>query len=158
MEQDERKRLEAAGMTIDKAGLGDVEAVAGLLKAAGLPHEDMERHVGRFLVARWEGGVVGAVGAEVCGPEALLRSLVVAPEWQGRGVAAALVGELEKKAGTWGVRRWWLLTMTAQSFFERRGFRVRPRSEAPLAIGETEEFRELCPAQAVCMSRERRSE
>jgi amino-acid N-acetyltransferase len=66
--------------------------------------------------------VVGAVGAEVYGEEALLRSLVVAPDWRGTGMGGRLVDALERAAFGWGVRRWWLLTTTADHFFAARGF------------------------------------
>jgi N-acetylglutamate synthase and related acetyltransferases len=147
------------GVTIERAGPGDVAEIAARLTAAGLPHEDFARHLGSFLVARprTERGVVGVIGAEVYGEDALLRSLVVAPNWRRRGVGDALLRELELQAEEWGVRRWWLLTTTAVKFFAQRGFRVTPRIEAPHGVAATEEFRELCPSEAVCMSRPRRS-
>ena len=68
-----------------------------------------------------------------------------------------MLNELERAAGGWGVRRWWLLTTTAVKFFAQRGFRVEARENAPAAIGATAEFRGLCPSVAVCLSRERRA-
>jgi N-acetylglutamate synthase-like GNAT family acetyltransferase len=103
------------------------------------------------------GGVIGAVGAQVDGPDALMRSLVVAPAWRGAGVGSALVRRLEAAAAAWGVERWWLLTTTAEKFFASRGFRAVPRSAAPAAIAATDEFVGLCPSVAVCLTRERRT-
>jgi amino-acid N-acetyltransferase len=140
----------------------DVPAIAALLRAAELPHEDFAPHVAHFLVARGltgspqGGAVVGAVGAEVGGADALLRSLVVAPSQRGAGLGGRLVDELERAAGAWGVRRWWLLTTTAEKFFAVRGFRVAARSEAPAAIQHTRQFSGGCCCPAVCMTRERR--
>ncbi len=151
MDADE-KAVPAIGAAKEKDG----PAIAGLLRAAELPGEDFAAHIGRFLVAREGGRVVGAVGAEVYGEDALLRSLVVAGEWRGAGLGGKLVEELERAAGAWGVRRWWLLTTTAEKFFERRGFRAAARAEAPEAIRATAEFRGLCPSVAVCRTRERR--
>ena len=88
----------------------------------------------------------------------MLRSLVVAEAWRGRGLGDALVRRLEAAAQAWGVRRWWLLTTTAEAFFLKRGFRLTPRAEAPAAIAATAEFRGLCPSIAVCLSRERRGQ
>lgn len=142
---------------INPARPGDVPAIAALLQAAQLPYEDFAPHLAHFLVARDAGGaVIGAVGAEVNGSDALLRSLVVAPGLRGHGLGAWLVQALEADAANWGVQRWWLLTTTAESFFRKRGFAVTPRSAAPVAIAATEEFRGLCPSVAVCLSRERR--
>ncbi|MCX6954940.1 MAG: arsenic resistance N-acetyltransferase ArsN2 [Verrucomicrobia bacterium] len=130
--------------------------VAALLREAGLPSEDIGGQAGRFLVARRGAAVVGAVGAEVCGADALLRSLVVAPAVRGAGLGGRLVDELEREAGSWGVRRWWLLTTTAERFFAARGFRGAGRTEAPEAIRATGQFRGGCCGSAVCLTRERK--
>lgn len=143
-------------VTIEPATAGDAPAIAALLREAGLPDQDFAPHLAHFLVARRGGVVVGAVGAEVCGRNALLRSLVVAPVLRGSGWGEALLTQLEKSAVDWGVQRWWLLTTTAESFFLKRGFRHTPRAAAPIGIAGTEEFRGLCPSVAVCLSRERR--
>lgn len=146
-------------LTISPAQSTDALAIAALLQAAALPSEDFAPHLAHFLVARdARGNLIGAVGAEVWGPDALLRSLVVAPDQRGRGLGDRLVRALEAAAAGWGVRRWWLLTTTAETFFTKRGFVVTPRNAAPEAIAATAEFRGLCPSVAVCLSRERRVE
>lgn len=142
--------------TIVPAMIEDVTAIAGLLREADLPHEDFAPHISHFLVARRGAEAIGAIGAQVDGPDALLRSLVVAPKFRGVGLGDALLKNLEKTAAGWGVQRWWLLTTTAEKFFVKRGFRVLPRGEAPTSMAATEEFRGLCPSIAVCLSRERR--
>jgi amino-acid N-acetyltransferase len=135
----------------------DEPAIAALLRAAELPHDDFAPHVANFLVARnCAGKVIGAVGAEVGGADALLRSLAVAPAQRGAGLGGRLVDELERTAGAWGVRRWWLLTTTAEKFFAARGFRRAARHEAPEAIRRTGQFSGGCCGSAVCMTRERR--
>jgi amino-acid N-acetyltransferase len=98
------------------------------------------------------------VGAEVApggGEDALLRSLVVVPARRGAGLGGRLVDELERRAAGWGVRRWWLLTTTAEAFFAARGFRVVERSAAPEAMRATGQFSGGCGGSAVCMTRER---
>lgn len=145
-----------AASELGPATVADVRAIAALLRAAELPHEDFAPHLAHFLVARGPAGVVGAVGAEVYGGEALLRSLVVAPAARGTGLGGRLVAALERAAADWGVQRWWLLTTTAEAFFARRGFSVSPRSAAPEAIRLTGQFQGGCSCSAVCMTRERR--
>jgi N-acetylglutamate synthase-like GNAT family acetyltransferase len=147
----------ATDIHISPAAPADVPAIAALLRAAELPADDFAPHLGHFLVARSEGAVVGAVGAEVCGEAALLRSLVVEVSQRGAGLGGRLVDELERAADGWGVRRWWLLTTTAEVFFERRGFRVTERAEAPAAIRATGQFNGGCCCSAVCLTRERRT-
>ena len=147
----------AAEIQFSSATPADAPAIAELLQAAELPDGDFEPHLAGFLVARLDGVVVGAVGAEVYRPDALLRSLVVAPAQRGAGLGGRLVDELERAAAAWGVQRWWLLTATAENFFAARGFRVAARSEAPEPMQRTGQFSGGCCGSAVCMTRERRS-
>lgn len=144
------------GVSIHAATEADREPIAALLRAANLPAEDLAPHLRNFLVARRSGVVLGAIGAEICGEDGLLRSLVVAGAERGRGCGGKLVEELERVAVGWGVRRWWLLTTTAAAFFEARGFRTVERAAVPASIATTEQFRGFCPSVAVCLSRERR--
>ena len=128
------------------------EALAGLLARAGLPHADLTpAHLPDFLALRDGDALVGAVGLEVYGPDALLRSLVVAPERRGEGLGAGLVDAIEAHARRRGVEVLWLLTETAEGFFATRGYARAERASAPEAIRSTAEFAALCPASAVCM-------
>jgi amino-acid N-acetyltransferase len=65
------------------------------------------------------------------------------------------VEELDRAAAGWGVRRWWLLTTTAEKFFAARGFVRIERSVAPAAIRGTGQFLGGCCASAVCLTRAR---
>ncbi len=139
-------------MEIRPAWPGDRGAVKALLEAAGLPTADLdERLIRRFLVGEREGRVVGAVACEPAGANGLLRSLVVAPDWQGRGVGEHLVDEIEAAARSQGVRTLYLLTETAEGFFGRMGYVATDRQQAPAEVRATAEFTTLCPAGAVCM-------
>lgn len=140
-------------IVIMAAAAGDISAITALLRAADLPSEDFAPHIERFLVAKNAGEIVGAVGAEVCGADALLRSLVVAVGQRGSGIGGRLLSELDQRANAWGVHQWWLLTTTAEEFFGQRGFRVSPRSEAPAEIRSTGQFSGSCCATAVCLTR-----
>lgn len=143
-------------IVVEAATPADGAAIAALLRAAELPHEDVAPHLANFVVARAaRGTVVGAVGAERRGEAALLGSLVVAPERRGAGLGGRLVDELDKRAGVWGVKTWWLLTTSAERFFAARGFRVTERSEAPEEIRRTGQFSGGCCGSAVCMTRDR---
>jgi N-acetylglutamate synthase-like GNAT family acetyltransferase len=141
---------------IEAARAADVAAIAALLRAADLPHEDFAPHLAHFLVARdSRGTVIGAVGAEVHAPEALLRSLVVAEEARGQGLGDTLVEALAAAAESWGVQRWWLLTTTAERFFAARSFSRAERASAPAAIRASGQFRGGCGGSAVCLTRAR---
>lgn len=140
-------------IVIKLARAENAAAIATLLQAAGLPHEDIGSHLGNFLVARMGDEVVGAVGLEVAGAAALLRSLVVEPTLRGKGLGDGLTEMAVARAGTLGVRRLYLLTTTAERFFARRGFTIVARSNVPAGIAATQELSGLCPATAVCMVR-----
>ena len=89
---------------------------------------------------------VAVVGLEAQGPAGLLRSLAVAPEWRGRGLADALVRHAEAVAAAQGVQTLFLLTTTAEAFFLQRGYRHADRASAPAFIRATPQFSGLCPA------------
>ncbi|MGH8629798.1 MAG: arsenic resistance N-acetyltransferase ArsN2 [Burkholderiales bacterium] len=143
-------------MEIRPAMCSDLEAVKHLLEAAGLPTADLdERLIARFLVAAREGRVLGAVACEPAGANCgLLRSLVVAPDCQGRGLGEHLVAEIEAVARSQGAQTLYLLTETAQGFFDRMGYVVTDRQQAPAEIRATSEFARLCPAGAVCLRKD----
>ena len=148
--------MKAPSIEITAGRPEDGPAIAVLLREAGLPHEDIGPHLGHFLVAREGGGaVVGAIGAEIHARDALLRSLVVAPSQRGAGLGGDLLRRMEVEATAWGVKRWWLLTTTAEKFFRARGFVVADRAAAPVAIRGTRQFTGGCSAGAVCLGRER---
>ena len=143
----------AAAIKFSAAAQNDIPAIAALLREAGLPHEDFADHLPHFLVAGQEGRIVGAVGFELHGADALLRSLVVAPRRRGDGLGGRLVEQLTASALAHGVRRFYLLTTTAEAFFAKRGFRKTARGSVPADIAGTKEFNSLCPISAVCMTR-----
>jgi N-acetylglutamate synthase-like GNAT family acetyltransferase len=131
----------------------DRDAIAALLASCGLPHTDIAPHLPYFTLAREDGHIIGVIGVEVHGRDGLMRSLAVAPDHRGRGVARRLYAMLLKSARGLGITRLYLLTATAQSWFQLLGFRAVPRDEVPEAIRSTEEFRAFCPANALCMVR-----
>ena len=89
-----RPRPEAMTTTIRVAAPGDFAGVVRLLKAADLPTAGLDRSLPDFLVAEESGRVVGAVGLEVYGDCALLRSAVVDAGRRGSGLGIDLVESL----------------------------------------------------------------
>jgi amino-acid N-acetyltransferase len=142
-----------AAYTITPAAWDDGPAIAALLREAELPHQDFATHLAHFLVARRGDEVVGAVGFELHGRDALLRSLVVAPAHRGAGLGGELVDRLAAEARRRGGKQFYLLTTTAEAFFARRGFRKIARPAVPAFIAGTKEFNSLCPSSAICMTR-----
>jgi amino-acid N-acetyltransferase len=137
---------------IDGARRADLSAIRRLLDAEHLSSEDVdESALEHFLVCRDEIGVAGVVGLEKYGDVALLRSLVVTEKYLGRGLGKRLVAAADVLAAETGVRRMYLLTTTAEAFFDYLGFRRISREAAPQAIQSTREFSCLCPATAAVM-------
>jgi len=87
------------------------------------------------------------------GARALLRSLAVAPSYQQRGMGRRLVARLEREAQADDVEQLVLLTETAEKFFRAIGYEVIDRRHVPEDIKQSAEFRSLCPASAICMSK-----
>ena len=141
----------ATSMRLRPARSVDYPAVAGQLEAAGLPTAGVSPSLPDFMVAEADGGVVGAIGLEVYGGAALLRSAVVAPAEQGRGAGTALVAGVLEHARARGVREVYLLTSTAEAWFPRFGFARIQRDAVPGALHASAEFRGACPDTAVIM-------
>jgi N-acetylglutamate synthase-like GNAT family acetyltransferase len=137
--------------TLTELTAAEFDDLRASLSAAKLPTDDID-HPGRtFFRFGASPNEMGYGGLEVHGPEALLRSVVIAPAHRSRGQGAALVCALEAEAKQRGVARLWLLTTTAPDFFAKLGFTKIERALAPAAIAATHEFASLCPSTAVCM-------
>ena len=137
---------------ISGARRDDLPAIRGLLDIKRLPSIDIDAGaLEHFLVCRDQIGIAGVVGLERYGEVALLRSLVVTEKYLGRGLGKRLVAAAERLAAEAGVRSIYLLTTTAEAFFEYLGYKRISRDEAPAAIRSTREFSSLCPTSAVVM-------
>ena len=123
-----------------------------LLAASDLHQADVTTdHLEHFLLG-WDGSRLAAVvGLEIKGCSALLRSLAVAADYRNRKIATRLIMEIEKYAKSLEVNTLYLLTMTAEDFFRKKGYQRTARDSAPIDIQGTTEFQSLCPASAVCM-------
>ena len=120
-----------------------------------LPTEDITSELLKNFVAARKGAVIiGVVGLEISGKEALLRSLAVVEANRGAGIGMKLLTSIEDYARSRGVETLYLLTMTAETFFQKAGYAIIARSKTPAAIQTTSEFTGLCPETAICMQKE----
>lgn len=140
-------------LRVEDATPDDFPEIVRLLEQNGLPTADLETSQPHFVVVREGQSLAGAGALQRLDGCALLRSLVTETRWRGRGVAKLIVGQLETQAQAMKVPQIVLLTQTAPKFFEQRGYRVIDRGLAPAAALASEEFRALCPASAICMSK-----
>jgi C_GCAxxG_C_C family probable redox protein len=126
-----------------------------LLSASDLPVSDIDSSQALLLFGqRIDTKLVGVVGLELHGPEALLRSLAVSPSYRNRGIGKLLTAFAETQALSHGVQSLFLLTATAESFFAGLGYTVASRDHAPPAIRDTAQFSELCPSSSVFMRKD----
>lgn len=140
-------------MKVEPLGPECREEVRALLQANQLPVSDLTDRI--QLLGIWrEERLVGVVGLEPYGDVGLLRSLAVDGSVRGTGLGGRLVDTLEAMAAGEGVGSLYLLTETAERFFEKRGYRCVPRESAPAAIRGTTEFSSICPASSAFMRKE----
>ncbi|WP_254599365.1 arsenic resistance N-acetyltransferase ArsN2 [Burkholderia lata] len=138
-------------MNIREAQPSDLNPIRKLLEDSQLPLEDVTALLlDDFLVAVGP-DLMGVIGLERFGSNALLRSLVVSGDGRSRGLGQELVQIMEKRARATGVSSLWLLTTTAKVFFQKAGYTTVHRNEVPTMVQGSREFAELCPATAVCM-------
>lgn len=140
--------------TIRHATTADLPAIGEILENAGLPFSDIgTSHLPDFLVVEKDSAIVGCVGIERYGHDALLRSLAVDASRQGTGQGRHLVEAIEAHARQTGISRLFLLTTSASGFFEDHGYREIARDAAPGALQHSTQFAKMCPASAVCMEK-----
>ena len=113
---------ETLGATIRLAEPADEPAIDALLVESSLPLDGVHEALGCFVVAEEHGQIVGVAGIEGCGrgEHALLRSVAVAPSWQGRGLGRVLVTRAVAEAEARGAQALYLLTTTAVELARRR--------------------------------------
>lgn len=145
--------LRPASFAAEPARPHDLETALEMLRRLDLPEEGVPDHFGLFHVVRDDGRVVGLAGLEVHGPDGLLRSVAVEPAFRGQGLAASLVEATLGLARKVGLRAVYLLTTTAPDYFRRHGFADCPRTQAPVGIRESWEFKAGCPSTSSFMKR-----
>ena len=142
-------------ISIKKFSSIDKEKVLDLLNGAELPIEDLTTEkMNKFMIARDEDDcIIGVVGIEMYQGSGLLRSLAVHPAYRGKGIGSQLTRRIESFARQNGVQTLYLLTVTAADFFLKIGYEMTQRDKVPESIGKTEEFKNICPVSAVCLSK-----
>lgn len=122
----------------------DASDLKAALEAAQLPTEDLADGGRVFFRFADKGRVIGYGGYEVYGKEALLRSVVVSPEARGHGYGRKVTEAVLDAARSAGAHDAYLLTTTAEGFFEHAGFHRIERSEAPASILSTKQATTIC--------------
>lgn len=133
-------------VTFREAAAADLSVMEALLIAAELSLEGVQAHLADFVLAIQGNEVVGVAGLERYGPHALLRSVAVRADHQGRGLGQSLTRATEA-----GLETLTLLTTTAANFFPKLGFRPVTRDALPAALQASSQLRGICSASATVM-------
>jgi amino-acid N-acetyltransferase len=123
-----------------------------LLQQHHLPVSDIDEDKVLYLLKAAE-RTIGTVGLEIFENCALLRSVSVLKQEQGKGYGKYISEEIEKYVKDAGINCLYLLTTTAKDFFDKQGYCAISREDAPAAIQQTAEFTALCPSSAVVMKK-----
>ena len=138
---------------ITETSPADAPDLRAALEGAELPVEDLTDGGRTFFRCIDDGHVVGYAGYELYGEDALLRSVVVLPEDRGRGYGRKVTEAVLDRAHGAGARDAYLLTTTAEAFFEHAGFRTIERAEAPASILATKQAATICATAAMLTRR-----
>jgi amino-acid N-acetyltransferase len=140
-------------VTIVPARLSDYDVVAALLERDHLPLDGLRQHFDTAIVARAGNRIIGCSALEVYQGGALLRSVAVDAEYRGAGVGSDLTDAAIQLARRRLVPAIYLLTTTAERFFQKFNFEIVDRADVPLSVTASEEFARACPATAIVMRR-----
>jgi amino-acid N-acetyltransferase len=139
-------------MKIEFANPNDASEIKQVLLDCGLPNDDITlAHLDYFFILRDGNTLAGVVGLEIFGKCGLLRSLAVTQSNRAKGFATQLTKQAEAYARSNKVDALYLLTLTAEGFFSKQGYQKTDRNSVPAVLQQTTEFKNLCPASAVCM-------
>ncbi len=139
---------------IKKATAADLPAILELLNKNKLPLDDIASGQQPFWVAKEGGILAGAIGLEQYAEYGLLRSMATNSSFRNRGVAGLLIDELFEYAKQIKLREIYLLTETAEKYFEKKGFQKINRDGVPPQIKVSKEFSHLCSSSAVVMKKQ----
>lgn len=130
----------------------EIQQAIHLLQQQHLPVEDIDDDKILYLFLDGK-SVIGTAGLEIFEDCALLRSVSIVKEEQGKGFGKKLNEQVENYAKEAGINCLYLLTTTAKNFFDKQGYCVIKRQDTPEAVRQTTEFTSLCPSTAVVMKK-----
>ena len=128
-------------------------AIITLLEQANLLTDDLPTDLGTFRLAFADEKLAGVAGLEILEENGLLRS-VVSLNFRNQKIGNQLIEVIVELAKSEKITALYLITTTADLYFERLGFSRVDRANVPDNIARTRQFSNLCPVSAVVMSKE----
>ncbi len=133
----------------------DISEVELLLRGCSLPNSDLQENYQVQLFGVYHNAqLIACVGVELYDNSALLRSLAVIPEYRKEGIGKKLSEYAEKYCKQNSVNKIYLLTETADTYFEKLGYSIQKRDTAPGSIKGTAQFSGLCPESSRFMKKQ----
>ncbi|UOG32515.1 arsenic resistance N-acetyltransferase ArsN2 [Leptospira noguchii] len=130
----------------------DEPLIKSLLAKNNLPYGDIKaENIIDFIIAKYEDKIIGVIGLEIFDHVALLRSLCVEEEYRKEKIGISLYKKITAYAHAKRIIELYLLTTTADKYFNRLGFEIVNRLTAPDLIKMSLEFKDYCPSSAVFM-------
>ncbi len=139
------------GYEIRTAQAGDLAELESLLQKNDLPVCGLSECRQDFFVAVQGQRLIGSIGLVNSGQDGLLRSLAVALDCRGEGVAGKLLKKALAKARAAGLQELYLLTGTAKEYFLRKGFKQLERTLLPDGILKAAGMENACFACRDCL-------
>lgn len=135
-----------------RAHATDLSAIRKLLEESGLPTDDLNTlDLSLFVAANRESRVDAVGGIEQFGQIALIRSIATSMHLRGQGIGKQIVRALESLAASQDIETLYLLTESAEAYFETLGYTKLQRSNVPQAIRESRQYSSICPESATVM-------
>ncbi len=142
--------VEGRDYTIRKAVADDVPTIISLLEENGLTPLGAAEAPENFLVLE-HSGIAAVVGMEILDGDGLLRSLAVRSHDRKKRFGERMTRAIMDDARSRGVRNVYLLTETAERFFERAGFAIVGRDDIPSDLLSSSALDLVCPTGSTAM-------
>lgn len=133
---------------IRQATDADFSNIYALLQAASLPTAGIQDQYEHVYVLDVGDRVIGVVAFESYPPSALLRSLVVLPDEQGKGYGHQLLKFILDTVWHQGCQRAFALTTTIPELLLSESFSEISRAAVPDEVLASVEFHGACPLSA----------
>ena len=129
----------------------DFTPIIQLLKENNLPWSDIELGKQFFFIAKRENQIVGCIGIEVYESLGMLRSFSITESYKNNSLGKMLYNKLIEYCLDNELQKLYILTTTADKYFEKLGWKMIRRDVVPLIIQNSNEFSSICPSSAACM-------
>lgn len=129
----------------------EFESFRKSVQYAGLPHQDLNYNT-QILIGYYDNHeLVGTGGLEILDRFALLRSVSVSENHRNKNIGKQITSDIVANAKQSNLDAVYLLTETAQDYFQKLGFEKVERESIPHEVKSTSEFAHGCPASAIAM-------